>query len=59
MPFFKRGPLKMSLSEQEPNKTLGGHSEFAKTHGTSRECPGAYGMIIAEQMRREFKLAAP
>jgi hypothetical protein len=40
-------------------KTLGGHREFAKTHGTSRACPGAYGMIIAEQMRRDFKLAAP
>lgn len=40
-------------------KTLGGHREFAKTHGTSRACPGAYGMIIAEQMRHEFGLSAP
>ena len=23
-------------------KTLGGHREFAKTHGTSRACPGVY-----------------
>lgn len=40
-------------------KTLGGHREFAKTHGTSRACPGVYGMIIAEQMRRDFKLTTP
>jgi hypothetical protein len=40
-------------------KTLGGHREFAKTHGTSRACPGTYGMIIADTMRREFSLAAP
>lgn len=40
-------------------KTLGGHREFAKTHGTSRACPGVYGIIIAEQMRRDFKLSAP
>jgi N-acetylmuramoyl-L-alanine amidase len=40
-------------------KTLGGHREFAKSHGTSRACPGVYGMIIAEQMRSDFKLAAP
>jgi N-acetylmuramoyl-L-alanine amidase len=40
-------------------KSLGGHREFAKTHGTSRACPGAHGMIIAEQMRRDFKLSVP
>lgn len=40
-------------------QTLGGHREFAKTHGTSRACPGAYGMNIAAQMRRDFKLGAP
>jgi hypothetical protein len=40
-------------------KTLGGHRDFAKTHGTSRACPGAYGIMIAEKMRQEFKLAAP
>ena len=38
---------------------LGGHREFAKTHGTSRACPGTYGMSIAAQLRREFKLAPP
>lgn len=38
---------------------LGGHREFAKFHGTSRACPGVYGMIIVEQLRREFKLAEP
>lgn len=40
-------------------KTLGGHREFAKTHGTSRACPGVHGMIIAEQLRRDFGLSAP
>lgn len=40
-------------------KTLGGHREFAKSHGTSRACPGTHGMLIAEQMRRDFKLSAP
>jgi len=39
--------------------TLGGHREFAKIHGSSRACPGAYGMIVAETMRRELKLKAP
>ncbi|WP_089399869.1 hypothetical protein [Noviherbaspirillum humi] len=50
--------IKTSLHYFQINK-LGGHREFAKTHGTSRACPGIYGMIIAEQMRREFKLSAP
>lgn len=40
-------------------KTLGGHREFAKTHGTSRACPGTHGMIIAEMMRNDFKLLPP
>lgn len=40
-------------------KTLGGHREFAKTHGTSRACPGTHGLIIADMLRREFGLAAP
>ncbi|MDR6585359.1 peptidoglycan recognition protein family protein [Herbaspirillum frisingense] len=39
--------------------TLGGHREFAKAHGTNRPCPGAYGMIIVEMMRRDFKLTPP
>lgn len=38
---------------------LGGHREFAKTHGTSRACPGQYGMEIAQNLRTELKLAAP
>ncbi|WP_016833043.1 peptidoglycan recognition family protein [Herbaspirillum lusitanum] len=40
-------------------KTLGGHREFAKTHGTNRACPGVYGMIIADTIRRDFNLVAP
>lgn len=38
---------------------LGGHREFAKTHGTSRACPGQYGMEIATNLRTALKLAAP
>ncbi|BEV14135.1 peptidoglycan recognition protein family protein [Herbaspirillum sp. DW155] len=40
-------------------KTLGGHREFAITHGTSRACPGVYGMILVEMMRRDFNLTPP
>lgn len=38
---------------------LGGHREFAKKLGTSRACPGVYGMIIAEQLRRELGVSPP
>lgn len=38
---------------------LGGHREFAKTHGSSRACPGAYGMILANMLREELGVAAP
>lgn len=38
---------------------LGGHREFAKTHGTSRACPGKYGLEIAASLRKDLKLAAP
>lgn len=51
--------LVKTLMEFFPIKKLGGHREFAITHGTSRPCPGAYGMIIAEEMRRIFNLAKP
>ncbi|MES2743536.1 MAG: peptidoglycan recognition family protein [Pseudomonadota bacterium] len=40
-------------------KFLGGHREFAKARGTSRACPGTYGMIIAEQLRKKFALSLP
>lgn len=40
-------------------KKLGGDREFAKSHGSSRACLGVYGMIIAEQLRLKFSLAAP
>lgn len=39
--------------------TLGGHREFSNIHGSSRACPGVYGMIVADAMRRELKLKAP
>ncbi len=40
-------------------KSLGGHREFAKAKGSSRACPGIYGMIIAEQLRKKFNLSLP
>jgi hypothetical protein len=40
-------------------ETLGGHREFAKAKGTSRACPGAWGMIQAEMLRKNFGLKAP
>lgn len=40
-------------------RKLGGHREFAITLGSSRACPGIYGMIIATQMRKVFSLAPP
>ncbi len=40
-------------------KKLGGHREYAKTHGTSRACPGTYGMEIAAQIRKEYQLSPP
>lgn len=51
--------LVRTLSDFFNIQKLGGHREIAKSLGTSRACPGAYGMIIAEQMRRDLKLAAP
>jgi hypothetical protein len=39
-----------------PIETLGGHREFAKRKGSSRACPGAYGMIIAAQLSRGWRL---
>jgi hypothetical protein len=47
------------LTQFFPIKTLGGHREFAKRKGSSRACPGAYGMIVAAQLRRELSLTAP
>jgi hypothetical protein len=38
---------------------LGGHREFAEVQGSSRACPGANGLIIAQMLRTEFKLVAP
>lgn len=40
-------------------ETLGGHREFAKTKGSSRACPGAWGMIKAEMLRKDLGLKAP
>ncbi|PFH04480.1 N-acetylmuramoyl-L-alanine amidase [Collimonas sp. PA-H2] len=48
-----------SLTEFFKITKLGGHREFAMTHGSSRACPGIYGMIIANQMRKAFNLAPP
>ncbi len=51
--------LVRTLTEFFPIKKIGGHREFANSHRTSRACPGTYGMIIAEEMRRKFKLLPP
>lgn len=48
-----------SLLEFFDIQKLGGHREFAQTHGSSRACPGIYGMIIANQMRKAFSLSPP
>jgi hypothetical protein len=40
-------------------EVLGGHREFAQMHGTNRPCPGAYGMILADMMRRDMAFSAP
>jgi hypothetical protein len=40
-------------------KSLGGHREFAKTHGTSRACPGVHGLIVADMLRKKFGLLPP
>jgi hypothetical protein len=38
---------------------LGGHREFAKKLGTGRPCPGVYGLIIVDMLRKRFKLSTP
>lgn len=51
--------LVRTLAEFFPIKKLGGHREFAVAIGTSRACPGIYGMIIAEQLRNKFGFERP
>ena len=55
----KAEKLVQTLIEFFPIKRLGGHREFAQAAGSSRACPGIYGMIIAEQLRKKFGLAKP
>lgn len=38
---------------------VGGHREFAKKLGSSRACPGAYGLVISNMLRRELNASAP
>jgi hypothetical protein len=38
---------------------LGGHREFAQAHGSSRACPGTYGMALAQMVRNEMGLKKP
>jgi hypothetical protein len=40
-------------------EVLGGHREFALTHGTDRACPGRHGMILAHDLRRDMGFCAP
>ncbi|CAN7541937.1 N-acetylmuramoyl-L-alanine amidase [Acidovorax sp. LjRoot117] len=55
----KAEKLVKTLAEFFPIRKLGGHREFAQSAGTSRACPGIYGMIIAEQLRMKFGFAKP
>jgi hypothetical protein len=48
-----------SLRHVFPIRVLGGHREFALSKDSSRACPGAHGLIIAQMLRAEFKLDAP
>lgn len=43
-----------------PVTMLGGHREYQKlSTGDGRACPGAYGMILVDMLRREYKLGEP
>ncbi|GKT00879.1 N-acetylmuramoyl-L-alanine amidase [Acidovorax sp. SUPP3434] len=48
-----------ALKDFFPIRRLGGHRDFAKTVQTSRACPGIYGMIIADQLRKKLGLSEP
>ena len=48
--------LKSNFSSIE---RFGGHREWATQSGDSRACPGTYGLILAEMMRKKFSLAKP
>jgi hypothetical protein len=48
-----------TLKHYFPIETLGGHREFAKTKGTSRACPGAWGLVIVDILQQELCLLAP
>lgn len=52
--------LVRALRQNFPITALGGHREFQKlATGEGRACPGAYGMILVDMLRRDLKLAAP
>ena len=40
-------------------ETLGGHREFAKAKRSSRACPGTWGLIKVEMLRKDLRLRAP
>jgi hypothetical protein len=43
-----------------PVTMLGGHREFQNiANGQGRACPGVWGMILAEQLRKDLKLGEP
>ena len=43
-----------------PVTMLGGHREYQKlSTGDGRACPGAYGMILVNMLRSEYKLGEP
>lgn len=43
-----------------PVTTLGGHREYQKlSTGDGRACPGAYGMILVDRLRKQYTLEEP
>lgn len=43
-----------------PITMLGGHQEYQKlSTGEGRACPGAYGMILVNMLRNEYKIGGP
>lgn len=56
----KLGARAKALRSFFPVTMLGGHREYQKlSTGDGRACPGAYGMILVDMLRREYKLGEP
>ncbi|WP_410743065.1 hypothetical protein, partial [Citrobacter freundii] len=51
--------LVKTLIKSFPIKQLGGHREFASLNALGRACPGTYGLQIAANLRKKYKLESP